>query len=220
MIIALLVAAALLGYLMGSIPFAFIIGRLMGNIDITKHGSGNVGGTNVLRTLGIKAGAFVMALDLAKSVVAVLLAGIIMGDNSIVVHDISLNWQAAQVLAALGAMVGHSWSVFLNFRGGKGMAAYIGGWFAMNWVIAIVGGVILILTALRTRFMSMGTIIGCLSIICILIVLIIAFNYSPIYLVYSVIATMLVVYQHRRNIDRLQTGTELRFDSQNKKQGK
>jgi glycerol-3-phosphate acyltransferase PlsY len=213
-IVAKFVLVAVIGYLMGAIPFALIISKRMAGIDISKHGSGNLGGTNVLRVLGFKAGALVMALDLAKAFVPVMLAKFIIGDSVLSIAGLTINWQWGQVITALMVMVGHSWSVYIKFRGGKGAAAYFGGWFAI-WpvgpVAALIGGVILIVTVWLSKYMSLGSIIGSLSILCLFMVLTLTDISPPIYLIYSLIAAALIVYQHRSNISRLQAGTENRM---------
>ena len=214
MIVAKFVLVAVIGYLMGAIPFALIISKRMAGIDISKHGSGNLGGTNVLRVLGFKAGALVMALDLAKAFVPVMLAKFIIGDDVLSIAGLTIDWQWGQVITALMVMVGHSWSVYIKFRGGKGAAAYFGGWFAI-WpvgpVAALIGGVILIVTVWLSKYMSLGSIIGSLSILCLFMVLTLTDISPPIYLIYSLIAAALIVYQHRSNISRLQAGTENRM---------
>jgi glycerol-3-phosphate acyltransferase PlsY len=214
LIVAKFVLVAVIGYLMGAIPFALIISKRMAGIDISKRGSGNLGGTNVLRVLGFKAGALVMALDIAKAFVPVLLARFIIGDSVMSIAGFTINWQWGQVITALMVMVGHSWSVYIKFRGGKGAAAYFGSLFAI-WpvgpVVALVGGVILIVTVLLSKYMSLGSIIGSLSIFCLFVVLTLIDVSPPVYLVYSVVAAALIVYQHRSNISRLQAGTENRM---------
>jgi glycerol-3-phosphate acyltransferase PlsY len=210
-IVAKFVLVAVIGYLMGAIPFALIISKRMAGIDISKRGSGNLGGTNVLRVLGFKAGAIVMALDLAKAFAPVMLARFIIGDSVLSIAGFTINWQWGQVITALMVMVGHSWSVYIKFRGGKGAAAYFGSWFAIWPVAALVGGAILIVTVLLSKYMSLGSIIGSLSILCLFMVLTLTDMSPPVYLIYSLIAAALIVYQHRSNISRLQAGTENRM---------
>ena len=211
MIVGKFILVAVIGYLMGAIPFALIISKRMAGIDISKHGSGNLGGTNVLRVLGFKAGALVMALDIAKAFVPVMMAKFIIGDDVLPIAGFALNWQWGQVITALMVMVGHSWSVYIKFRGGKGAAAYFGGWFAIWPVAALVGGAILILTVWLSKYMSLGSIISSLGILCLFAVLTLVDVSPPVYLVYSVVAAGLIVYQHRSNISRLQAGTESRM---------
>lgn len=211
MIIGNLVVVAILAYLLGAIPFALIFGWLMGKVDITKHGSGNIGGTNVLRTVGTKAAIVVVILDLGKAFLAVSLAKIIIGDAVLDIVDFQFNWQFAQVLASIMVMVGHNWSVYIKFRGGKGVAAYYGSWFAMCPAAALFGGIIIIMIASLTRYVSMGSIMGSLGIMILLMVLTLFNGFPPVYLAYSVLAVIIIVFQHRRNISRLQTRTELRI---------
>ena len=216
MIIGKFLAITIIAYLLGAIPFGLIIGKLVGKINITEHGSGNIGGTNVLRTVGIASGALVMLLDLSKGAAAVLLAKAIIGESIMSVAGFPFSWQIAQIVAAMMVMVGHNWSIFIKFRGGKGVAAYFGGWFAMYPIIALAGGIILLLTVLCTKHMSKGSILGTLAIMCVLMVLTVLYEFPPAYLVYSLVATALIIYQHRQNISRLQTGTELRLDNKTK----
>ena len=211
MIIGELTGIAILAYLLGAIPFALIFGWAMGKIDITKHGSGNIGGTNVFRTVGLGAAVVVVILDLGKAFLAVWLAKFVIGNDSPPILAEVPNWQVAQVLAAIMVMVGHNWSVYIKFRGGKGAATYYGSWFAIHPLPALFGGIIVIVTAVLTRYVSMGAILGALGILILMIILSIVNGFPPIYLVYSVIAVILIVYQHRANIARLQNRTEFRI---------
>ena len=211
MIIGEFIAIVIVAYLLGAIPFALIVSKLMGKIDLTKHGSGNIGGTNVLRTLGMRAGAITIVLDIGKAVAAVMLAKVILGDSVLVIAGFPVNWQVTQFVAAFMVMVGHNWSVFAKFRGGKGVATYFGSWLAIFPATALFGAGILLLTVLLTRYMSMGSILGALGILCMLMLLTVVYGFPPVYLVYALAAAALIVYQHRDNISRLQTGTELKL---------
>ncbi len=211
MIIGKLIAAAVVAYLLGAIPFGLIFGWLMGKVDVTKHGSGSIGSTNVLRIAGTRAAIVVIVLDLGKAALAVFLAQIIMGNDVLVIAGFPLNWQFAQVLAAVMVMVGHSWSIYIKFRGGKGVAAYFGSWFVMCPAAALFGGLIVLITATLTRYVSMGSILGALGTMILLIILTVVYGFPPIYLAYSVLAVIIIAYQHRSNIGRLQTRTERRL---------
>jgi glycerol-3-phosphate acyltransferase PlsY len=212
MIAAKFVLVALIGYFIGAIPFSLIISKRMAGIDISKRGSGNIGGTNVLRTLGYKAGAIAVVLDLAKVIVPVILARLIIGDSLLYVAGFTLDWRWGQVLTALMAMVGHNWSVYIKFRGGKGAAVYYGSWFAIWPLVGLFGGIILVITVLLSKYMSLGSILGSLSILCLFMVMTITGASPPVYLIYSLLAAALIIYQHRSNISRLQTKTENRMD--------
>jgi glycerol-3-phosphate acyltransferase PlsY len=184
----------------------------MAGIDISKRGSGNIGGTNVLRVVGFKAGVITMALDLAKAIVPVILARFIIGDGVLSIAGFTLDWRWGQVITALMVMVGHNWSIYIKFRGGKGAAVYYGSWFAIWPVVGLFGGIILIITVLLSKYMSLGSILGSLSILCLFIIMTLTDASPPVYLIYSVLAAALIVYQHRSNISRLQAGTETRMD--------
>jgi glycerol-3-phosphate acyltransferase PlsY len=212
MVVAKFVLVALIGYFIGAIPFALIISKRMAGVDISKRGSGNIGGTNVLRVIGYKAGVITVILDLAKAIVPVVLARFIIGDSLLPVAGFTLDWRWGQVITALMVMVGHNWSIYIKFRGGKGAAVYYGSWFAIWPIVGLFGGVILIITVLLSKYMSLGSILGSLSILCLFIVLTLTDASPPVYLIYSVLAAGLLVYQHRSNISRLQTGTESRMD--------
>lgn len=211
MIIGKFVAAALVAYILGAIPFGLIFGRRMGNIDVTEHGSKSIGGTNVIRTVSFKAGLYVIACDLIKGIIAVLLARFVIGDATLTVAGISLNWQFAQVMAAFLVMIGHNWSVFMKFRGGKGVSAYFGGWLILNPAVAFFGGIIMILAVLFTRYMSLGSMLGAIGIALLLILLTVVNGFPFTYLIYSLVAAVVIIYQHRDNIGRLYAGKELKF---------
>jgi glycerol-3-phosphate acyltransferase PlsY len=210
--VAKFVLVALIGYFTGAIPVALIIGKRMAGIDISKRGSGNIGGTNVLRVIGFKAGVITMALDLAKAIVPVILARFIIGDSLLTIAGFTLDWRWGQVITALMVMVGHNWSIYIKFRGGKGAAVYYGSWFAIWPVVGLFGGIILIITVLLSKYMSLGSILGSLSILCLFIIMTLTDASPPVYLIYSVLAAALIVYQHRSNISKLQAGTESRMD--------
>ena len=210
-VIGKLIGAVVIAYLLGAIPFGLIIGKKLGKIDITKYGSGNIGATNVLRTLGVKPAALVALLDLAKAATAVLIARLIMGADVFTVYGFAIGWQLAQIMAALAAMMGHNWSVFLKFHGGKGVATFFGGLFVINFVIGLIAGGALVIIALVTRYMSLGSIIGASITIVLLIVFKILYMWSAIYVIYGLVAGGLIIFQHRQNINRLRTGTELRL---------
>jgi glycerol-3-phosphate acyltransferase PlsY len=212
MIMAKFILVALIGYFIGAIPVALIIGKRMAGIDISKRGSGNIGGTNVLRVIGLKAGAITVILDLAKAIVPVILARFIIGDGVLSIAGFTIDWRWGQVITALMVMVGHNWSIYIKFRGGKGAAVYYGSWFAIWPVVGLFGGVILVITVLLSKYMSLGSILGSLSILCLFIIMTLTDASPPVYLIYSVLAAALIVYQHRSNISRLQAGTESRMD--------
>lgn len=210
MIIAAYIAVALVGYLLGSIPFGLLISKRSSRIDVRQIGSGKTGATNVLRVAGRKAAALVLILDMAKGALAVVFAGLIFGVDYGVV-GIQGVWppdSSAQALAGLAAMAGHIWPVFVKFKGGRGVATFFGGMFLMYWPAAIFGGLILVTVAGISRYMSLGSITGAAGASILLIPLII-FRGVPIeYLIYAIISAIFIMVTHRDNIKRLVSGTE------------
>jgi acyl phosphate:glycerol-3-phosphate acyltransferase len=202
------IAVALMAYLVGAIPFGLIVSRRMYGVDIRKHGSGNIGATNVFRVLGAKAGLITMVLDLAKAALPVLAAGYIIADDRIFVAGYDIHVQFAQVLAALLVMVGHNWSVYIGFKGGKGVASFVGGMLVINWFVCLVGVLIGGIVILITRYVSLGSILGALGTLLVLTALVVLAIAAPVYMIYGLLAVGLIVFQHRTNIIRLQAGTE------------
>jgi glycerol-3-phosphate acyltransferase PlsY len=214
MIAGLYVAVALIGYLLGSIPFGVLIGRAFAKTDIRQVGSGKIGMTNVLRTAGKKAAALSLLLDMAKGALAVIFAGLIFANHTNG-STAGFTWlESAKALAALAAIAGHSWSVFLRFRGGRGVATFIGGLLALHWPAAVVGGGLMLIIGFRTRYMSLGSIIGAVIAFVMLMTLnILKINflkpYPPIeYVTYAMICAVFIYVMHRDNIARLVSGTE------------
>ncbi|MCD6230929.1 MAG: glycerol-3-phosphate 1-O-acyltransferase PlsY [Dehalococcoidia bacterium] len=211
MIIAKFIAVVLIGYLLGSIPFGLIIAKLKSNIDIRNYGSGKTGATNVLRAVGTKASLLVIICDVSKATGAVLLAKVIVGSGLINIAGIPVEWQAAQVMAGLAAVAGHTWPIFTKFKGGRGVTAFFGTILAISPPLALFGGEVLAISALRSKHMSLGSILGIIATWCMLIPLTIIYNWPPIYLAYCLAAIGLVIYQHRDNMARLRHGTERRL---------
>ncbi|MFC2005060.1 glycerol-3-phosphate 1-O-acyltransferase PlsY [Chloroflexota bacterium] len=208
MIIAKLASIVIVGYLLGSIPFGLLVSRRFSKVDIRTHGSGKIGTTNVLRTSGKKAAILALILDASKGAFAVLFAALIFGRNYLVVGDFGLGLLVAQCLAALAAMAGHNWSVFLKFRGGRGVATFFGGLIALSPVVALFGGQVFIIGVGLTRFASLGSIAGAVGAYSILIPLTILNGFPLEYLVYTLIGTIVIIIMHRDNIARLLAGKE------------
>ncbi len=200
MIIAKFVGVALMGYLLGSIPFGVIIGRRSARVDVRQYGSGRMGAANVLRVAGKKAAVLVTILDLSKGLLAVVFAGLIFSGDYLMV--------SAQVVAALAAIAGHNWPVFLKFKGGRGVATFFGGLFALCLPAALFGGGVLIIAAVLTRYVSLGSIAGALGTCAILVPLTIIKGFPIEYLVYILIGATFIIVMHRDNIARLLSGTE------------
>ena len=190
-------------YLLGAIPWGYIIPRLSRGIDIRKYGSGNIGMANVLRTVGGRLAGVVMALDVGKGVLAVLLAWLL------TVHS-----PRAQVVAGVMALIGHDWSVFLRFRGGRGTAVALGGLLVMAPYAAIVGVAAFVAITLKSRYVSLGSITGAAVGLAAFPVFA-AFGvpnwlgaHSWTYICFAVAAACIIMLQHRDNIRRLLRGEE------------
>jgi glycerol-3-phosphate acyltransferase PlsY len=212
--IARFVGAVVIAYLLGSIPFGLIIGKLKGGVDIREHGSGKTGATNVMRTVGTKLGVLTLVLDVVKAAVAVGVAAILVdrGAGFFTVGGMTVYWQqVAQVVAGLAAVAGHNWPVFARFKGGRGVTAYFGTLFAIYPPAGIFGAQVLAITALRSRHMSLGSILGAVAALCLMIPLVVVYGFPLIYLVYGSVGVALLVYQHQDNIKRLRQGTERRL---------
>ncbi len=209
MIVVKFLSVILLGYLLGSIPSGVLVTKYFSKVDITAFGSGKTGMTNVLRTAGKKSAAIVLLLDLLKGSLAVLAAGLIVGRNYLIIgDDFALGLLVAQSLAALAAMAGHNWSIFLRFKGGRGVATFFGGLAALCPVAALFGGEVWIIGTGLTRFASLGSIAGAVGTYSILIPLTVINGFPLEYLIYTLIGTVVIVIMHKDNIVRLVTGQE------------
>jgi glycerol-3-phosphate acyltransferase PlsY len=210
MVIGKFIGVVAIGYLLGSIPFGVIIAKRRG-IDVTQYGSGKTGTTNVLRTAGTKAAAMVFGLDLLKGILAVVVAGLMIGRDYLVIDGHAVGMLIAQVMAALAAMAGHTWSVFLKFRGGRGVATFFGGLVALCPFAALFGGEIFIIGTGLSRFVSLGSIAAVVSTYGVLVPLTIVYGFPIEYLIYALIGAVVILVTHRSNIARLLRGRERRL---------
>lgn len=189
----LLLLVAGLGYLLGSVPFGLVITRVMGLGDLRKVGSGNIGATNVLRTGSKTAAAATLVLDAAKGGIAALIARALVGED------------AAQV-AGLGAFLGHIFPVWLGFRGGKGVATFLGILLALAWPVGLAACATWAVTAALTRISSVSALVAAaLSSVWLML-----FSEGHILLL-VVVLTVLVYARHWENLQRLKAGTEPRI---------
>ena len=211
MLVTELLLIAIASYLIGSIPFGYIIARRKANIDITSMGSGRIGATNVMRTLGRKMAALVAFLDLLKGFTAVLIAGVVIGHSYIMIGDYHVGLLTAQVIAALAAVTGHIFPVFNHFKGGRGVATFFGGFIALYPLAAIFGGEVFIIGAGLTGFASLGSIAGVAGAYAVMIPLSLHSGLPIEYLFYSLIGSTIIVVMHRDNIQRLIAGKERSF---------
>jgi glycerol-3-phosphate acyltransferase PlsY len=185
------ILAIALGYLLGSVPFGLLLTRLTGAGDLRAIGSGNIGATNVLRTGRKGLAAATLLLDLAKGAAAVLLAREI--------------WPGSEALAAIGAVIGHCFPVWLGFRGGKGVATLAGVCFGLAWPLGLVYAALWIGLLALTRISSVGGMTAAVGAPAAAWLL----GY-PDFAAALVVLALLVVWMHRANIGRLRSGTEPR----------
>jgi glycerol-3-phosphate acyltransferase PlsY len=190
-----LLYAVVLGYLFGSIPFGLLLTRAAGLGDIRKIGSGNIGATNVLRTGNKKVAAATLILDALKAVVPILIARHFWGED------------AARV-AALGAFLGHCFPVWLNFKGGKGVAVMIGSLLALNWIVGIIFCAVWLLIAFTRKISSLAALTAAATAPIFAFVL----GSERLAVVVAGLA-ILLFFQHRENIARLLKGTEPKIGS-------
>lgn len=188
------VGMILLCYFIGSIPFSYLVSRSMGGIDIRTKGSGNVGATNVLRTMGIPAAILAFVGDLGKGILAAWI-GLLVGGESMA------------AVCAVAAVIGHCYTVFLGFRGGKGVAASGGILFFLMPEVGVILLGIFLLVAIFTRYVSLAS----CTVAVVLPVAVLATHQNMSYFWMSLVLAIIVVFKHRDNIKRLRAGVEPRF---------
>lgn len=189
--------AVVAAYLIGGIPFGLIIVRLMTGADVRESGSGNIGATNVLRTTGLKAGLLTLLLDAGKAWFAVWLADRLSGGSEL--------WMS---FAALAVLVGHAWSVWIKFKGGKAVASFVGAYAYLTPVPLLAVVLLFVLVVAWTRYLSLGSITaaGLFPLACWMIL-------HPAWpvLVSAVGAAAIIIERHRGNIARVRAGQERIF---------
>ena len=183
-------------YLLGSLPFGYIVGKLFKKIDIREFGSGNIGATNAFRILGPSLASLVVMGDIGKGILSIYLLKYLNIDSSLIL-----------TIAGLAVICGHDWSLFLGFKGGKGIATTFGVVFALNPIISIlavmVWGVVLIIS----RYASLSSICAIISIF----VFTILFKQPYEYIGFSAIIIILGIFNHKENIKRLKSKKESKF---------
>jgi glycerol-3-phosphate acyltransferase PlsY len=194
------------GYLLGSIPTGYIIGRLKG-IDVTEYGSGRIGGTNVLRSAGRWPFVFTAAGDVVKGMLAVLIGRVFLGT------------ELGAALAGIAAVIGHNWSIYIGFRGGAGTATYMGGFIVLSLIPTVIVGLSSFTIGFSLRYASVTSIlISCLMAPALLIA-VLFFDEPVEHLAYAVAVGAIVLLSHRPNFRRLLTGTERRIGEPAKRIG-
>lgn len=193
-----MLAVVIIAYLIGSIPFGYLIVRATAGGDVRQTGSGGTGATNVTRRAGKAAGAITLVLDAVKGALAVLIAKWLAGGNT--------DWVIAA--AAIAVLLGHIFPIWLGFKGGKGVATGVGVFLALAPIAVLCAGVIFVAVVWLTKFVSLGSILAAATIP--LFVWLFESAPDPI-LSAAVVGALLIVFAHRGNIIRLWNGTESRI---------
>jgi glycerol-3-phosphate acyltransferase PlsY len=191
------ILSTVLAYLLGGLPFGYWFVRLTSGRDIRTMGSGNIGATNVQRSMGTKAGIVVLILDILKGFLAVWLAALL-------THGAP----AALALAAVAVMLGHCYPVFLGFKGGKAVACFVGAFLYLAPLALLVTTLVFVAVVALSKYVSLGSILGALVFPFAMWLV----NRPPRSILYaSIFAAVLVIYRHKGNIARLRAGKESRF---------
>lgn len=218
----LLATIIILSYLVGSIPTSIIISKAVRGIDIRNYGSGNAGGTNVMRVLGWKHGVLVIILDALKGAIAVVLIarlhyGVLPFQNVSPFDDFTL----VQIIAGISAVVGHIWTVFAGFRGGKGIATALGMLLMIITVDMLIAVGIFLIVVSISRYVSLGSIVSAMA-----VPLSMIFRENVLHthiegyntlLPFVIGVSLLVIFTHRKNLVRLLNGTENKLSFSKKK---
>jgi glycerol-3-phosphate acyltransferase PlsY len=209
----LLATIVILSYLIGSIPTSIIVSKVVKGIDIREHGSGNAGGTNVMRVLGWKHGMLVILLDAFKGVLVVVVVarlhyGSMPFENATPFDDFTL----VQIIAGISAVIGHIWTIFAGFKGGKGIATALGVLTMIVTVDMLIAVGVFVLVVTISRYVSLGSILGAVTVPLALVVRENIFNVNiPGYntlLPFVIFLALLVIFTHRKNVIRLLNGNE------------
>ncbi|MGA9120662.1 MAG: glycerol-3-phosphate 1-O-acyltransferase PlsY [Bacteroidota bacterium] len=207
---------AVFSYLIGSIPTSIIVARVSRGIDIRQHGSGNAGGTNVIRVLGWKLGVFVILIDMAKGllstmVIARLMQGSIPFENKTPFDDFTV----VQIIAGCAAILGHVWTLFAGFRGGKGIATAGGMLIGIAPVEVAVSFGVFALVLLASHYVSLGSLSAAVTFPLTMFfrqnVFLVEIEGYHTLIFFSIAISLLIIYTHRSNIRRLIKGTENRL---------
>lgn len=191
--------APLGAYLIGSISWGLIVGKVTRGVDVRSYGSGATGMTNVLRVLGLRLAILVMVADISKGVAAALLARAIVGTPM------------AEALAGILVIAGHNWPIFGRFRGGRGVTTGVGALAIMSPLAAAAAVAVFVIAVLLSRYVSLGSVLAVITAM-IMVPLLIALDMAPWeYILYVVLGSPLILGRHMGNIQRLLTGTERRL---------
>lgn len=206
--VVILLALLAVSYFMGSIPVGLIIAGLKTGGDLRKSGSGRTGATNVMRSAGRKWGFLTLFLDGLKAALAVFIATIVWPHASLAVGGTPIDVPIVQGLCGMAAIVGHNRPILAGFHGGRGVSSFFGTMVVINFPAALLGIETLVVVALLSKFMSLGSILGGL-VACGLMLVLFFTGWAPLpHMIYACVAVGVLIYEHRDNIGRLRAGTE------------
>lgn len=196
------ILVVIIAYLLGSISFSVIISKKLAGFDVREKGSGNAGSTNVLRTVGKKGAILTLICDCLKGVIAVLIAYI--------VSKTTQNTDGALLvqLAGLAVVLGHTFPIFFNFKGGKGVATSLGVLLIINWQIGLICLVFALLLMALTRFVSLGSVSAAILFPVLTIFIHTHYIVDGSYIIFALLLGSFVVFNHRANVKRLLEGKE------------
>lgn len=200
-----LLIKALIAYLLGSVIGSLLVGRLVGGPDIRTSGSGNAGGTNAFRTRGWKFALPVVLIDAGKGILAVL---VVAPMTLPFVPEAAFRPEWITVACGAAVIMGHVWPAWYGFRGGKGMATYLGVLGALAWPVLVVALVVWIVVLLLTGFVSLATMIAAAAVA---IYALLVTGFGALFM-FALVTAAFMVYTHRSNVSRLRAGTENRFE--------
>ena len=207
------------GYLLGSIPSGYLAGRWLKGIDIRQEGSGSTGATNVLRVVGKGPALAVFVVDVLKGALAVLLAKAVLEPLGQPLSPAGWQIDSWIVLAGLAGLAGHIWPIWLGWKGGKAVATGLGMLLGVSWPVGLACFGIFLTVLTFSRIVSLSSVVAALSLPLLMVGSFGSGGIRPAYLLLAVLTTVLVVWRHRSNIERIWAGTEPKLGSKKKGQG-
>lgn len=191
-----IIITIVLSYLIGCFSSAYILGKLINKTDIRTHGSGNVGATNALRVFGKKVGIMVFILDVLKGILAVYIGGKLLGYDG-------------KLLGGFFAVIGHMWPIFLQFKGGKGIATSFGMLLSIHWPTAIITFICFVIILLLSKYVSLASILSC--VIAPIVIALVKIPFDRKFFITTLIIAITSIIKHRSNIIRLLKGQEYKI---------
>lgn len=196
------VIVAILSYIIGSFSPAYVLGKVFKKKDIRQYGSGNAGTTNAIRVFGKKIGIMAFLIDVLKGVIAVYIGYKLSGYNG-------------KLVGGFFVVIGHNWPIFLNFKGGKGIATSFGVLLSIHWLTAVVSLMFFIVVAIITKYVSLSSIVS--AIVTPIAVIITKRPFDKSFFIMTLLLAILAIYRHNSNIKRLIEGKEYRIGDKAKR---